>query len=510
MYRNRMQSDKLQLQGSMQQQDSSSNYRGAGQPSPHDKKNNYGFQQMGDPMQNDPYGFQQQHGQYQESNPQMVAPNHYQTDPAYSNALIDLTPTNHDIFNQPQQPMNAGYGYSNYPTPTGTPYSSNDVCPPVMYQEPVAYEAAPMHSYVAPAMMAEAGTFHHPGDRLESVKSLYGDNSSYQQYINTAYGKDNLLPSPTSAKLHRTASRKLELNPNIPEGQHSTSKISAFLPAIFTSRNAVSGTNRDIVYPEVGEKKPPRYLFCLKSKRALYICLGSTFIVLLILGIIGYLYFPRNPNLQLLGIKPVRGSDHMSLGEGSAGLSVEAQFLMTVAVTNINRYPMVVTNMEMSAMIVPNATALEGVAFAIDGPVLHVPNGFSKQVGSGKRNITTQFDPHNNVTFPVTFDFKYTTNPVLSQDLILADILQACGFLNPPTTRPITIRTKTVSVVQGFDKLGYNPSFESEFKINCPPGIGNSLGAFNFTSGGINAVVPDRFLPKAAPPPTKIASKIKP
>ncbi|KAH6591306.1 hypothetical protein BASA61_004984 [Batrachochytrium salamandrivorans] len=412
--------------------------------------------------------YDQQYQQRQDDKSALQSSGHTLADSVYGNPFVDPTPftSSGHAMHPLQRNYSTNGGYSDYQPGDATSGAVQYSVYSVQEQEPIAYAAAPLKSFVPPAVVSKAKPFHVASNsspyNADSNQSSSGHLDNYRVYSNTPFSEYTANPLPSSStKVSRSSSRRQAtavVSPN---------RLAASTGTHGSSTSLNKGLNVGFINARNSESKNGKkqyYLCCFPTKLALWICLGITAFLLAILGVVGYLYFPRNPDMQLISITPIKNTNTLSAGPKGFGLVVELKMLMNVSAINNNRYPLVINHMDMVG-----------------------------KVGSGSRTAPITFPPKEPMFFTIEFDISYATQEVLTDDPILAELLQGCGFLNSPA-RPMVIHYKADVVVGVLSSMGYKPSFENDFKINCPSDIGKTLGKFDFLDLGIKAKTPAKFV----------------
>ncbi|KAI9362127.1 hypothetical protein DFJ73DRAFT_793195 [Zopfochytrium polystomum] len=222
-----------------------------------------------------------------------------------------------------------------------------------------------------------------------------------------------------------------------------------------------------------------------KSTMGRIICGVVTLIVLGGLGIVGYLYIPRFPDIKVLSIE----QNHVNAFEFSMDpnypnnynkMTIKMSLNMQVSVYNPNAYDMNVDLIDLSAYLMVNSSALKAQAISpatlglssIIGPAPSNPDAdyspsYTPKIGtSNTTNVV--FYSKKNVTFPMQFVLTYTPDPEvgLIKDPAFAEVINVCGILG--TARPALINYNAKSVVAILKNLGYNPIVSGSLKIICP------------------------------------------
>ncbi|KAJ1552455.1 hypothetical protein HK405_011264 [Cladochytrium tenue] len=229
------------------------------------------------------------------------------------------------------------------------------------------------------------------------------------------------------------------------------------------------------------------YLCCCIPKNPVNraICFIVTGIVLAALIVVGYLYFPRFPTIQVLAIEMnhIQGGFVFAMDPNYPNnlnkMTISVNLAMNVSVMNPNLYDMNVELIDLSAYLMVNQSALskaESVAaLGLSSVVGPAPTGapsdytpsYTPKIGfSNASNLI--FPSKQNVTFGMTFTLQYSPDPEvgLIKDPAFAEVMNVCGQTG--TARPALIDYVATSTVKSLKSIGYTPSVSGSIKINCP------------------------------------------
>ncbi|KAI8908319.1 hypothetical protein EDD86DRAFT_180756, partial [Gorgonomyces haynaldii] len=228
-------------------------------------------------------------------------------------------------------------------------------------------------------------------------------------------------------------------------------------------------------------KKEPRCIYgCIPyKKRPRIICLVTTFVVLLAIGIVGFLFFPRYPAMKVLSLNlsdGVRSFKISGLENGpTKNFTVQLDMWMLVSVVNTNRYHMKVDSIDLKAFIVANTTQLNlggGAGNVIPGSSprrVFKDSEASVLIGTGN-NTSILFPVNQNVTFAMNFTVIYRPDPSIQElkdDVLLNEIFQSCNIVQPGN-RTMTVHYRALAPIKLLQPIGFTPTFEDDLKINCP------------------------------------------
>ncbi|KAJ3253831.1 hypothetical protein HK103_007692 [Boothiomyces macroporosus] len=237
------------------------------------------------------------------------------------------------------------------------------------------------------------------------------------------------------------------------------------------------------------ERKKPmkRYMYgCIPTNsRSRNVCLGITAVVLLALGVVLYLFFPRFPDMHVNNIQLVPGNafklSPVTNVNGQLNFSFQLDMVMNISVTNSNMYHLKVDAIDLNAFILANATEInsqdpspaESLLGATAPTRIYVNNSNMQQkIGNGTFG-SILFPPGKTTTFLMNFTVFYSPNQQLgaTNDPALNEIIQLCvSDPNVPLgqNRTTTIRYQANTPISIFTAVGYTPSIQNQLNINCP------------------------------------------
>eukprot|EP00842_Homolaphlyctis_polyrhiza_P005175 jgi/Hompol1/5659/HPOL_001770-RA len=406
------------------------------------------------------YQQQQQQQQQQQSHPYNYSQGQSQRQADYRRAESVYSPN--DPFAEPALFSNSGDDYAahQHQQQAGihpAHLSSNE--------EPVAYRAPPSHTYMRPAMVAEAVSL--PRDAVGS--DLYGDRSRG--------GAQSSSGGMT---------KRSEAN----SAQRYDDQYDSFGGVKPSGKNFMDMSGNDDEFDSIDRPKKKaasgRYCLCFRSKRGLIIFASVLAFVLVVLAVIGYFFFPRNPDMKVNWIEAVKNSiTPVSLADDGVNLMVSMQLTLYVSVVNINKYALRTNRIDLNAAVQPNVTQLSGIVLAPgkSNPLQPAP-GFEASIGTSNISVPMTFPSSLNTSFTMDFMLKYTTTPDPLSDVGFGEVLQSCGLLGP-TRRPMLIHYRATATIDFLAKFGFVPTFDNFISINCPGDIIRALESFNLSAYGI-------------------------
>ena len=254
-------------------------------------------------------------------------------------------------------------------------------------------------------------------------------------------------------------------------------------------KNGAKSYKNDFVNPEFMIVQPQKKFMygCIPiNKRSRITCLSVLFGILVILGVLIGLFFPRFPEMKVneINIAPARSNGELPYSiskidkrKSIIDFSFSLNMIMSVTVTNRNFYRLKMDDISIAAFMVSNATMINSAIPAPFEGILsttgsnRVPvtqSNFRNKIGSGSHGAIT-FPPDQPVTFTIPFNVKYSTNPSVTAlyDPVINELIQLC--ISPSTdNRTTTIEYSAMNTIKAVSWFGYKPTLSDKLKINCP------------------------------------------
>ncbi|KAJ3138194.1 hypothetical protein HK100_012875 [Physocladia obscura] len=233
-----------------------------------------------------------------------------------------------------------------------------------------------------------------------------------------------------------------------------------------------------------------RYLCCCvpKDKKRRYICLGITFVVLVILGVLAYLFFPQYPQVKVFSAfisSPFSFSVANEADPDYNTLNIKLNLTLALETTNPNRYDFkvesisLIADLDVNTTYVGNAlltTPLTGFNSLLD--LVPLPanrsssytGSLSPQIGTANYGAIT-FPAQNSVNYSMTFEFSYSPDPKLGLllDPGVNEIASACGITDRNSKqRPLQFSYTATTVISILKNLGFNPALNGIMHFTCP------------------------------------------
>lgn len=219
-------------------------------------------------------------------------------------------------------------------------------------------------------------------------------------------------------------------------------------------------------------------------KKSRNICLAITGFILVIMGIVIYLFFPRSPEMHFVALVPnSQKSFQLSNYDPSnpENFSFTMSMTMTVSVINTNWYHLKLDEISVKAFILANGTTINN---QIPSPAQALLSSSTKRIwvtsanyksliATGKHGTMT-FPPSRNVTFDIPLVIQYSPSKDLGlvNDPAFNEIIQLCVDHDSSKvdtgSRKTKIRYEAESKVGILKYIGYTPRQSSDFLINCP------------------------------------------
>ncbi|KAJ3270758.1 hypothetical protein HDV01_007450 [Terramyces sp. JEL0728] len=246
------------------------------------------------------------------------------------------------------------------------------------------------------------------------------------------------------------------------------------------------GIKSESKYPSLRETKEKRFMYgCIPvNKKSRNICVSVVLVLGVLISVIGFLFFPRMPQIKVLNIDPKSNTSFTVTPYDSNSPTFNFNFtldmVMNISVLNTNKYHFKLESIDMTAYVMANASQINADGTLITETVFNklIPTGQrvkvdssnnKVKVGYGKKNGPLTFPAGKNVTFTMDFKATYTapTNIVDAlNDPLMNEILQLCYLQDP--TRHTTIHYETSNDISMLKYIGVTPNTSGDLSINCP------------------------------------------
>ncbi|KAJ3414751.1 hypothetical protein HDV05_006090 [Chytridiales sp. JEL 0842] len=227
-----------------------------------------------------------------------------------------------------------------------------------------------------------------------------------------------------------------------------------------------------------------------KTRVGRWVCGVSVFLVVSALVVVGYLFFPRFPQLTVTSFTftPPGYSFTLLPSANSSTNSTNLNYL-TVSVTltmfisayNSNPYPLTISSTFLTANLLVNKTAINShpwppaiIPQSFIGPP-PTPNpsytpSFDPPIGAGNRTEPLLLPSKETTNFTMDFTLTYTPDPQtgLLRDPAFAEVMNVCGFTSKPRMARVQYNTVNTLSLLGLDRLGYRPTLGGRIQIACP------------------------------------------
>lgn len=283
------------------------------------------------------------------------------------------------------------------------------------------------------------------------------------------------------------------------QAQQSTQLPHSNLKKELIEQAPMEKTVMDSMIEDDRSNKRCMYLCIPVNKKSRYICLGVTFLVLLVLGIVIGLFYPRLPNFQVLSINPVSANSYQLSNFDKTNpnsFKFTMSMVMNVSVVNTNAYHLKIDKMDLTTFVNANGTAINNAnpspaaaLFGIQGNRVYVTSSnYQNQIGTGSFGSII-FPSNVNTTFTMNLNINYTPGPLGAlNDPTLNEMIQLCVESVGDSPRRATIAYSVVNSVGILKYIGYNPTIQGSIKIRCPFQGAAQTAFINALSGkgGIN------------------------
>eukprot|EP00842_Homolaphlyctis_polyrhiza_P006963 jgi/Hompol1/856/HPOL_004339-RA len=220
------------------------------------------------------------------------------------------------------------------------------------------------------------------------------------------------------------------------------------------------------------------------TKRTAWRFVAAPLVLLALIALLGYLFYPRTPTFSVTGFGPVNGISTLRF-DHSSGLTDLDHVLLTLNVlanittTNPNRFHIRIDTLRVEAVLVadsaqiasgptiPMSLGISSTDPRYNTPLVITPQTLNYYIGIG--NTTNVYLPAQATTdFSVIFALQYSPRPStgLLGDPAFAELLQGCGVSSPK--RKMLIKYETTVAISLLQSFGFVPTFDSEMYIDCP------------------------------------------
>lgn len=264
---------------------------------------------------------------------------------------------------------------------------------------------------------------------------------------------------------------------------------SPFFPPRDKDLDKQSWNTLEELLPVQDEMSRKKFMYCcIPTKRSSRnVCLVITGLVLVTLGVLGYLFYPRSPDMKFEGID-LKSSNSYKLSNfdkaNPNNFSFSMDMVMNVAVQNTNWYHIKVDSIDLQAFLMANGTlineAIPSPAHALltssEPRVWVTSENFKSLIATGKHGPIT-FPQGVTVKFNIPLRIQYTPSPTLGlvNDPAFNEIVQLC--VDVPSNlsdRDLAKARKTTITYQADNSvgllrfIGFTPTQSGSFQINCP------------------------------------------
>jgi hypothetical protein len=331
---------------------------------------------------------------------------------------------------------------------------------------------------------------------------MSGNQNEYYSYVPkqqqpVQYGTAHTVVQP-QVEEYVTLPRQGEMNHRHPiRHQESFVEEPVYEEAVTVNRPPITANPnsstaqlvaKEEIYPKLGPQKQRRCMYgCIPvQKKSRYICLGTIAFFLILFGILGFLFFPRFPEMKVSSINVAPGNSFtltpVDLTKEELDFKFELNMIMNISVRNVNSYHLKIEAIDLSAFVMANASQLnqvipfpaEQLFSRIDPDRPRVTEQNRKQkIGTGLRNEAIVFPPGQEIFFQMNFLVSYSANKQFKtvSDPALNEIIQLCvapPILPPGQNRTTQIRYEALTDIAALRWLPFKPSTSGDLNINCP------------------------------------------
>jgi hypothetical protein len=230
------------------------------------------------------------------------------------------------------------------------------------------------------------------------------------------------------------------------------------------------------------------------NRRSRWICLSVFGVILIILGVLGFLFFPRSPEFDVISVDKASDNSYTLADFDSTNpdkFKFSMDMIMKISVMNSNRYDIAVDNIDLKVcfkfsltfQLFVKANASE-INKAIPSPGQTVFTGATEtqRIWVTDQNNLQSIGTgvHPKVVFPagktkeliMPLKIAYSPNPKFGavNDPALNEIIQLCVSSDPKidTDRRTVIYYEATNTIKSLSWIGFSPVLKNEAKIRCP------------------------------------------
>ncbi|KAJ3204019.1 hypothetical protein HDU82_006136 [Entophlyctis luteolus] len=240
-----------------------------------------------------------------------------------------------------------------------------------------------------------------------------------------------------------------------------------------------------------------RYLCCCcpKNKKHRMICIGVVLVVLIALGVVIGIYFPRYPEIKVYdAVISTPFSFSVATANDYNTINLRVNLTMDIGTYNPNRYNLDILSINLVALLAVNTSTIYNTllttpltSFSTLVNLIPVPANASLYTASTTPQVGTaaygsiRYPSMASVNYTMIFQFNYSPdqNVGLLKDPGVNEIASACGITSRTgSQRPLVFTYTANTRINKLESIGINPSIGGQISFVCP-----------FTESQISSVV---------------------
>lgn len=359
-----------------------------------------------------------------------------------------------------------------------------DSLPPVLRAAPHHFIQPPKHEEIV-----EFPNYAFMGVQEQKEQPFYQHHQSNERLIQHQQQEQQTLGAASSEKRFASVFPGHDIDTQRYYQADANKDPFADAPVVHNDHVMVKGT-RDSYLDDISMKKRRFVYGCIPvAKRSRNICLVFTGIILIMVGVVIYLFYPRSPEMHFVALNPANGgggqkSYALSNYDPAApdNFSFTMNMTMTVSVINTNWYHLKVDEIKIKAFVLANGTAINkdvpspAQALLSNSAVKRewvTNSNYISQIATGHFGAMA-FPPSENIIFDIPLLISYTPSKSygLVNDPAFNEIIQLCvdhdSSKVDASSRKTKIRYEAENSVGILKYIGYTPKQSSDFLINCP------------------------------------------
>ncbi|KAJ3357386.1 hypothetical protein HDU83_007317 [Entophlyctis luteolus] len=230
-----------------------------------------------------------------------------------------------------------------------------------------------------------------------------------------------------------------------------------------------------------------RYLCCCcpKNKKHRMICIGVVLVVLIVLGVLIGIYFPRYPEIKVYdAVISSPFSFSVATPNDYNTINLRVNLTMDIGTYNPNRYNLDILSINLVALLAVNTSVIYNTlyttpltSFSTLVNLIPVPADASQYTASTTPQVGTasygaiRYPTLANVNYTMIFEFNYSPDQHvgLLKDPGVNEIASACGITSRTgSQRPLVFTYTANTRINKLESIGINPSIGGQISFICP------------------------------------------